>query len=79
MATRGNIQKVLEEMVGTDPIQIRDPISGLTAFVISSTAAPATTAGYCKGCIYIYTDATSGTIYKNTGTITSTTWTALAV
>lgn len=51
-------------------------LPGEGIILASLKAAPtASAAGYAKGCVFI--DRTNGNVYKNTGTVTSATWTAI--
>jgi hypothetical protein len=83
MATKGNIQKGLEEAVmpvssATVTVVLRDGLG--YALLAYGLIVPDTLAGYAIGCIFIHTDGTAGTtLYANEGTTTTADFDAITV
>ena len=78
MATRGNIQKVMEEAImpisaATPTVLLREG-TGLALYAYGITL-PNAVAGYAIGCLFIHTDGAAGSAaYFNEGSATSCTF-----
>ena len=64
------------DLQATDPLGVVVNVPGLGRLLAYKAGAPtASAAGFAKGCLFI--DVTNGNWYKNTGTSSSATWTAI--